>query len=149
MTHRLGDFKFSKVKWSELLDFWTLSIVRYSRNQKAQRFGNWICFHPQVGGETPTLLGPLERANLNHCTQQSRCLTPLTWGRWGGDTQLYWVPYKELTSIIEVGFRNVVFSSFSNTGRWTESKNPVILSIIHHHQNPLQFIRWKKVKLSL
>jgi hypothetical protein len=21
-------------------------------------------------------------------------------------------------------------------GRWTKSKNPIILSIIHHHQNP-------------
>jgi hypothetical protein len=28
--------------------------------------------------ERPTLLGPLERANLNYCTQQMRCLPPLT-----------------------------------------------------------------------
>jgi hypothetical protein len=35
-----------------------------SRNYKTQRFGNCICFHPQERGETPTLLGPLERANL-------------------------------------------------------------------------------------
>jgi hypothetical protein len=36
------------------------------------------------GRETPALLGPLERANLNHWTngtQQSRCLPPLTWGQ--------------------------------------------------------------------
>jgi hypothetical protein len=33
------------------------------------------------GWETATLLGPLERANLNHWTQQSRCPPPLTWGR--------------------------------------------------------------------
>jgi hypothetical protein len=46
--------------------FWTWSIVRYSRNQKAQRFGNWICFRPQERGKTRTLLSPLERANLNH-----------------------------------------------------------------------------------
>jgi hypothetical protein len=32
------------------------------------------------GRETPTLLGPLDRANLKHCIQQSRCLPPLTWG---------------------------------------------------------------------
>jgi hypothetical protein len=25
---------------------------------------------------------------------------------------------------------------FKNTGRWTKSKNPEIISIIHHHQNP-------------
>jgi hypothetical protein len=34
----------------------------------ALRAGNYICFHPQVRGETPTLLGPLERANPNHWT---------------------------------------------------------------------------------
>jgi hypothetical protein len=44
--------------------------------QKTRRFGNWICFRPQVkvGEKTPTQLGPLERANLNHwfgrCRQQ-------------------------------------------------------------------------------
>jgi hypothetical protein len=37
-----------------------------NNNEKTQRFGNWICFRTQVKGETPTLLGPLERANLNH-----------------------------------------------------------------------------------
>jgi hypothetical protein len=39
------------------------------KNIKQQRFGNWISFHPQVKGwETPTLLGPLKRANLNPWT---------------------------------------------------------------------------------
>jgi hypothetical protein len=33
------------------------------------------------GAEKPTLLGPLETANLDHCIQQSRCLRPLTWRR--------------------------------------------------------------------
>jgi hypothetical protein len=28
----------------------TFSIVWYSRNQKTGRFGNWICFRPQVRG---------------------------------------------------------------------------------------------------
>jgi hypothetical protein len=41
-----------------------------------QRCGKWMCFHPQVMGETPTLMGPLERANLSHWTQQSGCLPP-------------------------------------------------------------------------
>jgi hypothetical protein len=33
-------------------------------------FENWICFHLQVKGgkKTPTKLGPLETANLNHWT---------------------------------------------------------------------------------
>jgi hypothetical protein len=34
------------------------------------------------------------------------------------------------------GFRNVVFSSIWNSGRWTESRSPVILSAIQHRQNP-------------
>jgi hypothetical protein len=36
---------------------------------KTQRFGNWICFHPQVKiMAAPTLLGPLERASFSHWT---------------------------------------------------------------------------------
>jgi hypothetical protein len=57
--------------------FWTFSIVRYSK--KTRRFGNWICFRPQVkvGEKTPSQLGSLERADLNHWTAQlSRCLLP-------------------------------------------------------------------------
>jgi hypothetical protein len=38
------------VQHSELLGFWTLSIVRYSRNQRTQRSGSWICFRPQMRG---------------------------------------------------------------------------------------------------
>jgi hypothetical protein len=33
---------------------------------ETRRFGNWICFRPQLRGED-TQLGPLERAILNHC----------------------------------------------------------------------------------
>jgi hypothetical protein len=42
--------------------------------QKTRRFGNWICFCPQVkvGEKTPTQLGPLERVNLNHWTNTGR-----------------------------------------------------------------------------
>jgi hypothetical protein len=32
--------------------FWTLTTVRHSRKQKTQRFGTWICFHPQVNGRS-------------------------------------------------------------------------------------------------
>jgi hypothetical protein len=42
-----------------------MSIIRYSKNERTQSFGNWICFRPQMRGDIPTLLGPLERANLN------------------------------------------------------------------------------------
>jgi hypothetical protein len=37
------------------------------QNKETRRFGNWICFRPQVR-EKPILLGPLERASLNHWT---------------------------------------------------------------------------------
>jgi PhoPQ-activated pathogenicity-related protein len=52
---------------SELLGFWILFILWYSKNQRTQRFRNWTCFRPQVR-EMPTLFGPLEKANLNHWT---------------------------------------------------------------------------------
>jgi hypothetical protein len=42
--------------------------------EETRRFGNSICFRPQVkrGKKTPTRLGPLERANLNHWTNPVR-----------------------------------------------------------------------------
>jgi hypothetical protein len=47
---------------------------------RTRRFGNWICFRPQVkvGEKTSTQLGPLERANLKFFLmgQLSRCLLP-------------------------------------------------------------------------
>jgi hypothetical protein len=55
--------------------------------QKTWRFGNWICFRPQVkvGEKTPTQLGPLEKANLNHCSKGPNWVgvfsPTFTWGR--------------------------------------------------------------------
>jgi hypothetical protein len=53
--------------------------------QKTQRFGNWICFRPQVkvGEKTPTQLGLLERANLNHWNT----------GRWKKSRKILWILY--------------------------------------------------------
>jgi hypothetical protein len=31
-------------------------------------------------------------------------------------------------------FRNVVFSSILNSERWTKSKNPVTLGVMHHRE---------------
>jgi hypothetical protein len=75
--------QFQTIIYSELLGFCTLYIVRYSTNYKTHRLGNWICFSPQVRGESSTMLVPLESANLNHTTrtQQRSLPTPLTWGR--------------------------------------------------------------------
>jgi hypothetical protein len=52
---------------SEILRFRTISIVLVlkSKPRKTRRFGNWVCFRPQVR-ENPILLGPLERASPNH-----------------------------------------------------------------------------------
>jgi hypothetical protein len=54
--------------------FWTLSIVRIFNRPNTRRFGDWICLRLQVEGKqkgknNPILLGPLERANLNHRLQ--------------------------------------------------------------------------------
>jgi hypothetical protein len=52
---------------NRLLD---LSIVQIFSRLNTRRFGDWIRLYPQVqgknGGKPPVLLGPLERANLNH-----------------------------------------------------------------------------------
>jgi hypothetical protein len=54
----------------DIQDYWIVGLFPSSsilKNRKTQRFGNWICFHPQVRGqEAPTQLGPLQRASLNH-----------------------------------------------------------------------------------
>jgi hypothetical protein len=51
-----------------ILGFWNLSVVQYSEEHyRTESFRNWITFLSQVmGWETPTLLDPLERANLIH-----------------------------------------------------------------------------------
>jgi hypothetical protein len=69
----LTTFAYKVVTRIEILGFRTLSIVRiFPKYQwKTQRFGNWICFRPQVREDT-TQLGPLERANLNHWTRLAR-----------------------------------------------------------------------------
>jgi hypothetical protein len=45
----------------------TSSGIFLNNNEKTQRFGNWICFSPQVREDTYSVC-PLERANLNHWT---------------------------------------------------------------------------------
>jgi hypothetical protein len=46
-----------------------LVFVRRLVFRRTQRFGNGTCLRPQVRGlETPTLVGPLERANPNYWT---------------------------------------------------------------------------------
>jgi hypothetical protein len=55
MVHKTGGY------WV----FRTLSIFRHSNNYRTRRFENWIYFRPHVSGDTPTLLGPLERANMS------------------------------------------------------------------------------------
>jgi hypothetical protein len=87
------------------------------------------CFRPQVkgGNKTPTQLGPLETAILNHWTissflgaQLSRCLIPPFYLRTGTD------PVSEKSCFL--------VSRIPDDGK--VQKNPVILCVIHHRQNP-------------
>jgi hypothetical protein len=48
---------------------------------ETRRFGNWICFRPQVKGEEDAKLGTLERANFNHRTWFGDSV-PKNTGRW-------------------------------------------------------------------
>jgi hypothetical protein len=65
----------SKIKiCAELLGFGTFSIVRYSREQKTRRFGNWICFRPQVkGGEDTYSVGALRKRTVTDPVSESSC----------------------------------------------------------------------------
>jgi hypothetical protein len=55
---------------SELLSFWTLFIVQYSKKLENTAFRKLDVFPSsgRGGGRTPSQLGPTERANLNHLT---------------------------------------------------------------------------------
>jgi hypothetical protein len=63
---------------SVVQDYWVFGLCPSSgilKTRRTQRFWNWICFRPEVRGqETPTQLGPLERASLNHCPVISKTL---------------------------------------------------------------------------
>jgi hypothetical protein len=54
--------RFSRNCWV----FGPCSSSHIPKNTTKQSFGIWICFRPQVTGETITLLCPLRKANLNH-----------------------------------------------------------------------------------
>jgi hypothetical protein len=122
----------SNFKLFIITGFFTFSIVRYSRKQKTRRFGNWICFRPQMGGgrKTPIQLGHLERANIDHnrpvieisslkVSQQSMCLPPLTRGR----------------KQIQFPKRHVFY--FLEYRTTAEAHNPSNC-VIHHRQKPLE-----------
>jgi hypothetical protein len=47
---------------SESLGFFTFSVVQYSRDNKTRRFGNWICFRPQLKGKDTYLVRPLRKS---------------------------------------------------------------------------------------
>jgi hypothetical protein len=70
--------------------------------------------------ETPTQLGTLERADLNHWTQLSRC-SPPTWGR------------------KQVQFPKRVFQ-YLEFQMMDKSRNPAILSAVYLRQNPRVYL---------
>jgi hypothetical protein len=48
----------------------------FKKYKRARRFGNWISFSPQVRRwETPTLLRPLEKANLNYLKTETHSVS--------------------------------------------------------------------------
>jgi hypothetical protein len=49
--------------YTTITAFFDLSIVRYSKNYRTQHFGNWICFCPQVRGNTYSV-GSLELTSI-------------------------------------------------------------------------------------
>jgi hypothetical protein len=69
--------------------FWTLSIVWYSINTKEHNFQKLERFPPSSEEqETPTLLGPVERADLNRITLLYKHLrSGLVSGREQGNVQ--------------------------------------------------------------
>jgi hypothetical protein len=102
-----------------------------------------VCFRPQVRGDTPFHLGTLERAYLKRLVQWLG-LTLFKGPNWVGVSPLHLRTETDPVSktcvfyfVKTSSFRNAVFSSFYNTGRWTKSKNPVILTGIMC-SNPLR-----------
>jgi hypothetical protein len=96
-------------------NYWVLRLCPSSdilKNQRIQLFGNWICFRLQVMGETPTWSIFGLRLALSNGTNRVDVSPTLHHLRMETD------PVSEkLYSLV-----------FWNTGRWTKSKNPVILS---------------------
>jgi hypothetical protein len=103
--------------------FWTFSIVRYLENRKHDVLETGSVSVLRWGErETPTQLGPLEIANQ--------------WLSLALSKGSYWVgvfPSPEDGN--RSSFRNVVFSSLYNTGRWKKSKNLVFLNNIYYRNN--------------
>jgi hypothetical protein len=56
---------------TELLGFCTLFIIQYIKKLENTMFQNLDLFLSSGEGETLTMLGPLERANINHWTVDS------------------------------------------------------------------------------
>jgi hypothetical protein len=90
-----------------------------SKYKKTERFGNCDQFPSSgEGGKAHTLLSPLERAGLNHWT-----VFPLP------------SPAHLRTETDPVPETLCLHVRIKNSERWRKSRNPVILSVIHHRQN--------------
>jgi hypothetical protein len=78
------------------------------------------------GRETPTPLSPVGRTNLKHWT----------WSAQSKGTNRVGVSLPSPEDGNRSRFRNAVLSAIWNSIRWTKCRNPVILSVIQHCQNP-------------
>jgi hypothetical protein len=125
--------------WKPIV-FWTLSIVQMKyKNIKSRHFGSWFLFRLQVkGGETPTQMGPLDRANLSHWTLDNRPVIAIISVK--KDPSGYVSPFPSPEDGRRTSFRNVVILYFYiSSGRWTKSRRQLVLNVIHHRQNLLEF----------
>jgi hypothetical protein len=110
-------------RWRSILNIYSCKI------QKMQNGNNIIFRHPLA--LTNHLIRKGERSvyTPQYCHVRGVCVT-------NNNRQNYWGFGLSLSfGILET--REQV-SNLKNTGRWTKSKNPVILSVIHHRQNILE-----------
>jgi hypothetical protein len=100
---------------SESLGLRTSSIIWNSNKLKSTVFQKLDLFL-SLGkdGEMPGLFGPLEKANLSHCTNDLK---------------------KE-----QIQFLKHCFLVCYSLRRWTRFSNPVILSVMQHYQKPSHFV---------
>jgi hypothetical protein len=68
-----------------------------------QNFGNLICFGTQVRGETPTLFGPIEKADFSYCSSFRNALFFLeNWMKAKAQEPSTPQPYKRSSEIIRI-----------------------------------------------
>jgi hypothetical protein len=122
-TNSLKIFPNMIVLHIQLLGFRTLSIFLILNNcKKSLRSENWICFRPQVRGDTYSVKSLVQWFRL--------ALSK-------GHTRVGVSPHLK-TKTYPVSGTLCFTSNYLESGRWTKSKNPVILCVIHPRQKSIE-----------